>query len=402
MIAPKWGAIMTNLYQHRWRTALAFFSLLACAVVGSQSAQAQTFTTLHNFTDGVDGGKPDTGVIQDESGNLYGTAMRGGSGYGVVFEVNTAETETVLYTFTGGADGSVPNPVLRDSKGNLYGTTFWGGAYCYCGVVFKLDTAGNETVLHSFGNSSDGANPAQGLVMDKAGSLYGTNLGAPPDYGQIFKLDSTGNYTILHHFAGGPVDGAYPEYGHLTMDKAGNLYGLASEGGSTGNGVLYELSKKGTFTILHSFAGGKSDGCSPLGTVAMDKSGNFYGTTRACGSHNYGTVWRVSRSGKETILHSFAGYPSDGRYPYGGVARDLKGNLYGLTITGGAHHYGTVYELSAKGKLTLLHSFSDSDGAGLIGEIFRGAEGMLFGTTVGGGTGGNCYQGCGTVWKYVP
>jgi len=198
------AGIMTNLYQRRWRTALAFVSLLSCAVVGSQSAQAQTFTILQNFTDGADGGKSTTAVIQDKSGKLYGTTDNGGSGYGVVFEVNTAGAETVLYTFTGGADGSVPvAPVLRDSKGNLYGTTFWGGAYCYCGVVFKLDTAGNETVLHSFGNSSDGSNPLQGLVMDKAGSLYGTNLGAPPDYGQIFKLDSAGDYTILHHFAGG-------------------------------------------------------------------------------------------------------------------------------------------------------------------------------------------------------
>jgi uncharacterized repeat protein (TIGR03803 family) len=367
--------------------------LLSCAVVGSQSAQAQTFTTLHNFADGADGGKSTAGVIEDKSGKLYGTTLHGGFGYGVVFEVNTAGTETVLYTFTGGADGSVPNPVLRDSKGNLYGTTFWGGAYCYCGVVFKLDTAGNETVLHSFGNSSDGAYPLQGLVMDKAGSLYGTNLGAPPDYGQIFKLDSADNYTILHHFVGGASDGAYPDYGHLTMDKAGNLYGLASAGGMTGKGVLYELSKKGTFTILHSFAGGKSDGCTPVGTVAMDKAENFYGTTNGCGSHNYGTVWRVSRSGKETILHSFSG--RDGCKPYGGVAWDSKGNLYGGTA--GCGTYGTVYELSAKGKLIVLHRFSGSDGASPLGEILRGAEGTLFGTTVGGGT-----YGYGTVWKYVP
>jgi uncharacterized repeat protein (TIGR03803 family) len=373
--------------------------LLSCAVVGSQSAQAQTFTTLHNFADGADGGKSTAGVIQDKSGKLYGTTDNGGSGYGVVFEVNTAGAETVLYSFTGGADGSVPvAPVLRDSKGNLYGTTFWGGSYCYCGVVFKLDTAGNETVLHSFGNSSDGVNPTQGLIMDKAGSLYGTtNGGGSSYYGTIFKLDSAGNETILHNFAGGQFDGAYPDYGHLTMDEAGNLYGLAAGSRSIAKGVLYKLSKKGTFTILHSFAGGKSDGCTPLGTVAMDKAGNFYGTTNGCGSHNYGTVWRVSRSGKETILHNFAGYPSDGFYPYGGVALDSKGNLYGVTQQGGAHHYGAVYELSAKGKLTLLHSFSGSGGAGPLGESFRGADGTLFGTTVGGGT-----YGYGTVWKYVP
>jgi uncharacterized repeat protein (TIGR03803 family) len=360
-------------------------------------AEAQTFTTLHNFTDGADGGKSTTAVIQDKSGNLYGAAQDGGSGYGVVFEVNTAGTETALYTFTGGSDGSAPyNPVLRDSKGNLYGTTFWGGAYCYCGVVFKLDAAGNETVLHSFGKSSDGVYPTQGLIMDKAGNLYGTTIGGgSSDWGTIFKLDSAGNETILHSFAGGQFDGAEPEYGHLTMDKAGNLYGVAGGGGSTGNGVLYELSKKGRFTILHSFAGGKSDGCTPLGTVATDKAGNFYGATMECGSHNYGTVWRLSRSGTETILHSFSA--RDGCNPYGDVAQDLRGNLYGVTARCGVHHYGTVYELSAKGKLTVLHSFSGSDGAAPLGEILRGAEGTLFGTTVAGGTYGN-----GTVWKYVP
>ncbi len=377
----------------------SFCLIAGLAVVGSRSAQAQTFTTLHNFTDGADGGKSTTAVIQDKSGKLYGTTNNGGSGYGVVFEVNTAGAETVLYTFTGGADGSVPvAPVLRDSKGNLYGTTFWGGAYCYCGAVFKLDTAGNETVLHSFGNSSDGVNPTQGLVMDKVGSLYGTtNGGGSSYYGTIFKLDSAGNETILHNFAGGSSDGAYPDYGHLTMDKAGNLYGLAAGSRSIAKGVLYELSKKGTFTILHSFAGGKSDGCTPLGTVAMDKAGNFYGTTTWV---RLAQLWDGVEGIPERQGDHFAQLC---RVPVGRLLplRRRGSGLERQSVwghpAGGAHHYGTVYELSAKGKLTLLHSFSGSDGAGPLGEILRGAEGTLFGTTVGGGT-----YGYGTVWKYVP
>jgi uncharacterized repeat protein (TIGR03803 family) len=138
-------------------------------------AQAQTFTDLYNFT-GTSGATPDVGVIQDSAGNFYGTTAGGGSdSYGVVYKLSSSGTETVLYNFTGGTDGGYPYaPVIRDSKGNLYGTTFRGGTDS-CGVVFKVNTAGKETVLHSFaGGSSDGCYPFQGVIMDKKGNLYGT------------------------------------------------------------------------------------------------------------------------------------------------------------------------------------------------------------------------------------
>jgi len=387
--------------------AIAFIVVL----VLSPLAKAQTFTTIYNFTGGADGGNPYAGLIQDPSGNLYGTTVNGGSGhyynYGVVYEVDPVGTETVLHSFGGYPDGGGPaTPLVRDKSGNIYGTTSSGGNDC--GVVFKIDSVGSESVLHTF-TGSDGCGPLQGLVRDKAGNLYGTT--APQlctdcsGYGTIFKVDNKGNFTLLHTFTGGSSDGLFPYYGHLTMDKSGNLYGLTWGGGAYGYGVLYELSKTGTFTMLHSFDNSSSDGCYPYGSVLIDKAGNFYGTTSGCGSYYYGTIWKLSKNGKETILHNFAGSPSDGCTPYAGVTQDAKGNLYGVTTGCGTnYYYGTVYKLSAKGKLTLLHSFDGVDGELPIGEVLTNSAGTLFGTTYYGGT-SNCriyYSTCGTVWSYAP
>jgi uncharacterized repeat protein (TIGR03803 family) len=394
--------------------ASLLFTLLALTAL----AQAQTFTTLYNFTGGSDGAAPYAGVNRDPAGNLYGTTEYGGDmscyapyGCGVVYEVNSAGTETVLHTFSGNPDGLGPTtPMVRDKAGNIYGTTYFGGSSsgCYgsgCGTVFKIDSAGSETVLYSFTGGSDGCSPWQGLVVDKAGNLYGTALECGSSgYGTIFEVDSTGHFTVLHSFSG--LDGAYPSGGHLTMDKFGNLYGLAGSGGAYGCGVLYKRSKNGTFTLLHSFEGATSDGCGPSGSVVQDEAGNLYGTTEYGGSYfDYGTIWRVSKTGKETILHHFAAGSSDGGNPVAGVARDSKGNLYGVASWGGANDYGVLYELRACGKLTLLHSFNSSDGAYPYGEVLRTCNGTLFGTTMYGGS-GSCsngvFSGCGTTWSYVP
>jgi len=259
-------------------------------------------------------------------------------------------------------------------------------------------------VLHNFAGGSEGCWPMQGVVVDKFGTLFGTtNECGSSGNGTIFRIDpATRNFTVLHSFAGGTSDGAFPQYGRLTMDRSGNLYGVTSEGGLSGChgyscGVLYELSKNGTFTVLHSFAGYPSDGCNPYGSVVQDQAGNFYGTTYYCGSRYKGTIWRVSRKGKETILHNFAGRLSDGCNPYSGVTLDSEGNLYGVSPECGAYHSGALYELSAKGKLTLLHSFDGSDGAYPFGEVLRTNKGTLFGTTGLGGSYGH-----GTVWSYAP
>jgi uncharacterized repeat protein (TIGR03803 family) len=287
--------------------------------------------------------------------------------------------------------------VVRDSEGNLYGTTQYGGAY-ENGAVFKVDKNGNETVLYSFqGGFGDGCNPYGGLVRDAEGNLYGTtpSCGASSN-GTVFKVAKNGNEKLLHSFAGGKKDGSDPLYTALTLDTEGNLYGVTAYGGSQDFGVLYKLSTSRKLTVLHSFAGG-TDGCYAHGTPVMDKQGNFYGTTSRCGSGGEGTVWKVSPKGKETVLHNFAGGSSDGANPIGGVIRDAQGNFYGDTNSGGSSDDGTIFELSNKGTLTLLHSFVGSDGATPYGGVIRDAKGNLYGTTLEDGTDGN-----GVVWKVTP
>jgi uncharacterized repeat protein (TIGR03803 family) len=387
---------MTNSLQRGLPMAFALVLVLAAL------APAQTFTTLYSFT-GSGGAAPLGPLLQDKAGNLYGNTEVGGSGQdGVVFKLNTSGAETVLHSFSG-ADGENPEAsLMRDSIGDLYGIADRGGAYNY-GSVFKIDTAGAEATLHSFtGGTSDGCLPAQGLVTDKSGNLYGTTAecGAYGN-GTVFKLDRAGKSTILHSFARG--NDSLPEQGHLVRDKSGNLYGVTYGGGSNactnGCGVLYKLGTNGKFTVLHRFAGGVSDGCHPYGTVVMDEAGNLYGTTWMCGAPGNGIVWKVSTGGKETILHSFAGGVSDGCAPYAGVVRDSHGNLYGTTWGCGAHNLGTVFKLHSDGKQTLLHSFSGvgDDGELPYGEVLRTSSGELFGTTFYGGSVGE-----GTVWSYVP
>jgi len=393
------GILQQRVSKLRLGAASATLTLavvLAFAGVAVPSAQAQKFTDLYNFTGAKDGGTPSAGLFRDAQGNLYGTTFWNGSGgWGTVFKVDTKGAETVLYNFTGAADGANPSAgLIRDSNGNLYGTTEYGGSSLQWGTVFKVAPNGTETAYAFAGGSADGCNPYQGLVRDKAGNFYGTTGGCgAAGKGVVFELSPQGTETVLHNFAGGSSDGQSPEYGSLLIDKLGNLYGVTQQGGTSGQGVVYRLSKSG-FKVLHSFAGGTTDGCFPFGSVAMDKNGNLYGTTEYCGSSNNGTVWKLSKNGTETVLHSFAGTPTDGQIPLAGVTLDAKGNLYGNTNGGGANNRGTVYTLNIKRKLTVLHSFAGSDGQSPLGSLVLDGKGNLYGTAAGGGSGSN-----GTVWS---
>jgi uncharacterized repeat protein (TIGR03803 family) len=376
--------------------ALMAVLVLGLGLDGTRPAQARGLTVLYNFAGSSDGGDPFASLIRDSAGNLYGTADYGGTAFaGVVFKVAPNGTETVLYNFSGGADGAQPfSALVRDKAGNLYGTTTMGGS-ANAGVVFKLDSGGTETVLHNFTGGSDGTTPTGGLLEDKAGNFYGTaSQGGTSNAGVLFEIDANGKYSILHTFTGAANDGKYPTYTSLLMDSKGSLYGVTEEGGAADGGILYKLSKTGKLTILHSFMGGTTDGCNVLGVPFKDENGNFYGTTSSCGTSSLGTVWKVSASGTETVLHSFAGGTSDGEYPLAGVIVDAGGNVYGNTETGGASNFGTVYGIAADGTFTLVHSFDGTDGKFPYGSFVRTAKGTLFGSTQNGGT-----IGYGTIWK---
>jgi len=377
---------------------LAF--VLVLAVVTTQSAQAQTFTVLYSFMGSPDGAYPYGGLVRDKKGNLYGTTWGGGSsGYGTVFTVDTSGTEAVLHSFTGGTDGGHPVAgLIRDKKENLYGTTEEGGSSGY-GTVFTVDTSGTEAVLYSFaGGTKDGCYPYGGLTRDKAGTLYGTtfNCGAS-GYGTVFTVDTSGTEIVLHSFSGGTKDGAYPDFTGLLMDEKGNLYGVTEEGGASNYGTVYKLNKSGkTLTVLYSFTGG-TDGGRPVGGLLRDKKGNLYGITNEGGSSGVGTVFKLNKSGTETVLHSFAEDETDGCYPFGTVKNDAKRNLYGTTSLCGASAEGAVYKLSKSGTETVLHSFVGSDGAYPYGGLLRDAKGKLYGTTTSGGASFS-----GTVFKLTP
>jgi uncharacterized repeat protein (TIGR03803 family) len=387
--------------------------VLVPAVVATESAHAQTLSVLYSFTGRRDGVSPAAALIRDAAGNLYGTTSLGGDvncnngyGCGTVFKIDPAGKKMVLHRFKGGTDGAIPLAgLLRDRKGNLYGTTQSGGdptcnSPTGCGTVFKLDATGKETVLYSFKGGTDGAGPHASLVQDTAGNLYGTTVdGGAFGWGTVFKLDKSGVEAVLHNFGVG-ADGQDP-IGGLVPDAAGNLYGTTAFGGAFLNGTVFKLDKGGSYTVLYSFGDG-ADGAAPYAGLVRDKAGNLYGTTYLGGGYGWGTVFKLDTSGHESVGHSFA-LVADGELPFAALVRDAAGNLYGTTTQGGGtSNYGTVFKLDKDGKETVLHSFTGgADGAWPYAGLIRDKAGNLYGTTAGGGT-GSCDAGCGTVFKLTP
>jgi uncharacterized repeat protein (TIGR03803 family) len=370
-------------------------------------------TVLYTFTGGADGGGPYAGVISDPAGNLYGTTFAGGaSGQGVVYKLDSAGTETVLYTFTGLTDGGQPNAgVIRDAEGNLYGTTLNGvnstlGCYVECGVVYKLDTSGQETVLYTFIPPYDAYWPLAGLIRDAAGNLYGTTeFGGANNAGTVYKVDPAGNQTVLYSFsyAGNFAGGRDPDAG-VIGDGAGNLYGTAVNGGPQGFGVVYKLDAAGNETVLSGFQS-PVGGSSPSAAVVGDSAGNLYGTTYSGGTSGAGVVYKLDPTRHETVLYTFTG-GADGGNPYGGVILDSAGNIYGTTVYGGIAQgsagYGVVFKLDPAGQETVLYTFTGgADGANSYAGLAFDSAGNLYGTTEFGGSGQGT-AGFGVVFEVSP
>jgi len=320
-------------------------------------------SVLYSFTGGADGGKPMAGLIIDSAGNVYGTAAEGGLGsgdftFGVVFKLSSTGQETVLYSFTGGADGYTPSAKLaRDPAGNLYGTTAGGGAY-YAGVVFELDAAGNQSVLYNFKGPAYQSSPS-GVILDSSGNLYGTNRpGGYYNLGCVFRLEIAARTVSLYNFNEGAT-GFYPE-GGVVRDSAGNLYGTTYFGGPTdetpGNGFVFKLDPFFTETVLFSFTD-PVEGINPAGGVIRDSAGNFCGTTIYGGAHGQGAVYKVGANGAYSVLHSFTGGEGGGM-PYFGVIRDDAGNLYGTARGVRRTTPGVVFQIAPTGAYTVLHRFT--------------------------------------------
>ena len=326
-------------------------------------------------------------------------------------------SEKVLVAFKG-PNGDQPQGVLvSDAAGNLYGTTTAGGK-SNDGTVFELiaPAAGKkvwrEKVLVSF-NGTNGNLPAAGLILDKAGNLYGTTLeGGASNDGTVFKVakpasgKSVWTESVLVSFDG--TNGQNTQAG-LVSDAAGNLYGTTNFGGANSDGTVFEASPPAsghgawTETVLFSFNG--TDGEFVADALIFDTKGNLYGTTNEGGASGDGTVFELSppTSGgawSETVLASFSG--TNGENPYAGLVADSSGNLYGTTAKGGTHGGGTVFKLSPPGGRTgwvetVLLNFKGSDGNYPFAGLTLGSGGDLYGVTGGGGRFGD-----GIAFKLAP
>jgi uncharacterized repeat protein (TIGR03803 family) len=386
------------------------FSVLVFAV---GIAQGQTYTILHTFSGG-DGGQPDATPVFDGAGNLYGTAPNGGQyGHGVVYKLDTTGNFTILHDFTGGAadGGQSYAPLVFDPNGNLYGTTQMGGKFGY-GTVFKLDPtldpAVNVTTLHDFEQPAFEVRPAGGVYRGRAGNLFGvTSEGGLYGLGSIFKLDVDGQYSVLHDFAGSPDDGANPNQ-RLIRDAALNFYGTTNHGGGNGRGVVFMLDAAGNFSVLHSFSSGIR-GIWPAAGVTADHAGNLFGTTweggtaaSACPApgpgevNGCGVVYRLSKDG---TFGTRSLNSNTGRNPYGTLLRDAAGNLYGTAYLGASTGGGAVFKLDNHGRFTTLHVFGtvNGDGANPSSGVVMDASGNLYGTTRWGGDFGD-----GVIYKITP
>jgi uncharacterized repeat protein (TIGR03803 family) len=358
-------------------------------------------SVLHSFAGGTtDGGEPEGSLIQGSDGNFYGLTVVGGANdVGLVFKVTPSGAETVLYSFAGGtSDGANPwGSLIQASDGNFYGMAEIGGANG-CGVVFKITPAGAETVLYSFaGGTTDGAYPFGSLTQGSDGNLYGmTPSGGANGDGVVFKITLSGTETVLYSFTGGTADGSLP-YGSLIQASDGNFYGMTVSGGANGRGTVFKVTASGTETLLHSFAGATTDGAGPGGSLIQVSNGTFYGMTPSGGANGDGVVFKITPSGAETVLYSFAGGTTDGASPTGSLIQASDGNLYGVAQNGGASAKGAIFAITPSGAETVLYSFAGgaTDGANPEGNLIQTSDGNFYGMTVTGGASND-----GTVFEF--
>jgi len=394
--------------------------LVLLTVTANQITQAQTYTVLHSFTNATDGANPTAGVTIDRAGNLYGTTSHGGIGHGTVYKLQRKGSSWALnpiYSFAGGAEGASPTArVILGPDSLLYGTTTYGGSQ-NAGTVFRLAPSPKacsraicpwtETLLYVFSGAADGANPGYGdLVFDQAGNLYGTTYsGGESSEGIVFELmASNGMWTenSIYSFSGsngsGPLNG-------VIFDSAGNLYGTTYQGGRYGYGTIFQLSPSMGWTesVLHSF-GYQNDGAYPRAGLIPDQSGNLYGATSDFAPGGGGLVFKLSPSGDSWTylnVYNLTGTAFNRCGPWGDLAVDAAGNLYGTTFCDGPNKLGSVFKLTFSGGLwiyTSLHDFTGgNDGANPISNVVIDASGNLYGTASAGGA-----LGYGVVWEITP
>lgn len=390
---------MNSLYK-------ALFLLLATTILFSPEAPSQTYTVLHSFT-GPDGGSP-TGLIQTSDGTFYGAAVLGGDftscdpdGCGTLFKTDSAGHFTILHEFHA-TDGYHPTGLVQGADGNFYGTTESGGQPSGggAGTIFRMDTAGNFTVLYAFVGGfacCDGAGPTGPPTLASDGNFYGTTGGGGAfrdihhqgGLGTVYQFNPvTGAVAILHSFS---LDGNgfYPN-GPLIVAKDGFLYGTTRQGSGQfrdGPGTAFKIDTAGNFTFVAVLAG------QPLSGLIQAKDGNFYGTNEGLG----GSVFSLDATGNLTFVNRFDG--ADGWNPHFRLLQASDGFFYGTAPQGGLLDFqgGDIFRLDGSGALTVLHSFLITGDDGFVPntQLVQGVDGALYGVTGIGGAGKR-----GTIFRF--
>ncbi len=388
--------MQTRFFSSSLAALAAPAAFIILALNSASATQAAALSVVAPFTGTATGSVPYGGVTRDSSGNLFGTTENGGSASdGVVWEIPAGSTTiTPLASFTG-ANGQNPYVgVTLDSSSNLFGTTSHGGVNGD-GVVWEI-VHGSTTItpLASF-NGANGTTPFSGVTIDSSGNLFGTTYyGGDNGVGTVWELPhGSAAISTLATFNG--TNGTNPN-GPLALDSSGNLFGTAVGGGANGDGAVWEL-PHGTATLTDIAAfNGAGNGTTPEAGLILDSSGNLFGTAYQGGSANDGTVWEIVHgSAAITPLATFTG--ANGSNPFGGVLLDSSGNLYGTTFYGGSANDGTLWEIPAgSATLTTLASFTGANGQNPSGILTLDSSGNILGTTQLGGSGSD-----GAVFKFA-
>jgi uncharacterized repeat protein (TIGR03803 family) len=368
----------------RYRLLRAFRLLIGTlSMLAVGLAPAQTFSTLYSFS-GPDGNGPTVQFFQGS--DVLGTTTSGGpANCGTIFKLDDTGTQSLPYGFSCGTSGGGPSSLIQDLAGNLAGTA---------GVVFEVDSNGQETVLHPY------ISGAGNLVQDAVGNFYGTAQGgAYSPFGVVFKLDASAALTVLHSFAG--TDGQGPR--SLVHDNKGNLYGITGAGGTggctllqhkIGCGVIFKIDPNGQFSILHTF--NVTDGEIPT-ALLIDSAGNLYGTTDSGpNSGCCGLVFKLIPGQSYNLLYTFP-IPANGTGVHpNSLVRDKNGNFYGTTRLGGDPkcNCGVLFKLDSNGNSTVLHTFTGGSDGTSPNSLLQDSAGNLVGTARGGA------HGAGIVFKF--
>ena len=363
------------------------------------------YSSLYSWQTYTQGDLPYGPLVQAPDGQLYGAESGGGpdsvpgysTGSGGLYSLTTEGTFNQLSNFVDCNNGQQPTNLILGADGNYYGTTLNGGRYG-TGSIFKATPAGTLTSIYAFPSAYEMTATHATLTSGIDGKLYGTAYssyyGTSPSAGYIFELGFNGTMTVLYTFTGGS-DGGTPQ-GALVQGPDGNFYGTTTGGGSAGFGTFFKITPSGNLTTLCSFPFSYSAATGCQAELLVGADGNFYGTTYAAGSYGFGTVFQLTPTGGLTLVHTFTGNADDG-YCLGGLVQLADGNLYGTT-SGVGSHYGTVFKVSPSGTFQTIHTFNNStDGGNPHAGLLSIGDGNLYGVTEGGGPGLG-----GTVYSITP